>query len=383
MSVSLRLSAISRLAGVVAVTALWLCCAGPARAGDGGSSGISLQVALDGICSTLANTTTTPPWCPQFATVTQQVIESAGLINQAPDIVRVINSACTPPGCPQVAVNAVNGRATSPPLGSFDALWYLTPLAFSPGTPSTAGPVATQNGDPGAKNFFYAVTLTGTTGQPQTIALFYDLPGTNRLVVQLALSLPLVVLDSGGSERPVAATLNATCIGFACVNPTVSGYFKGNTQKQTYSAGALGLNLNFAFVPSPNSAIPHPVVELQVPLVVTMQNDPAYFTTSPCPAGVNPISGYCGAFSKDVRGSPTNFIGMGKSVGFAPYAAPLCNDTTCPGGTPTSTSPSYFGFCASVSNSSVIQAFTSIGTDGTTYSSTPTPGAASTTQCPS
>jgi hypothetical protein len=378
MSISLRLSVISRIAGLIAVTALWLCCAGPARAGDGGSSGISLQGVLDDVCGAIAGTPgTTPPWCPQFATVTQQVIESAGLINEAPDIVRVINSVCTPPGCPQVAVNAVNGRATSPPLGSFDALWYLTPLAFTP------GPVATQNGDPAARNFFYAVTLAGARGEPQTLALFYDLPGTNKILVPLALSLPLVVLNSDGSEQPVAATLNATCVGFACINPTVSGHFKGSTQKQTYSAGALGLHLNFAIVPSPNSAIPHAVVELLVPLVVTMQNDPAYFTTSSCPTGVNPISGYCGAFTKDVRGFPTNFIGKGKSVGFAPYAAPLCNGTTCPGGTPTSTSPSYFGFCASVSNSSVIQAFTSIGTDGTTYSSTPTPGAASTTQCPS
>jgi len=380
MSASLRLSVISRLAAA-AVAALWLCCAGPARAGDGGSSGISLQVACDDFSMMFLGTS-----CPQLPTVTQQVIEFSGLSSDSPNVVRNLNLVCgpssppppnslSPLSCPQVAANAVNGLAKSPPLGSFDALWYLTPLAFTP------GPIATQYGDPAAKSFFYAVALADAHGQAQTLALFYDLPGTNKLVAPVTLSLPLVVLNSDGTERPVAATLNAICVAFGCASATVSGDFLG-TGTKTYSASVLGLDLDFAFVPSPNSAIPHPVVRLQVPLVVTMQNDPAYFATSPCPVGVNPFSQNCLAFTTDVTGFPTKVLKNGMSVGFAPYAAPLCNSTTCPGGTPTSTSPSYFGFCASLSNNRVIAAFAAIGTDGTTYASTPAPGAASTTQCP-
>ena len=80
----------------------------------------------DDICSVFG----TGP-CPQLPTVTQQVIEIAGLTNEFPEIVRVLNSVCTPPGCPQTAVNAVNGLAKSPPVRATDALWYLTPLAFT------------------------------------------------------------------------------------------------------------------------------------------------------------------------------------------------------------------------------------------------------------
>jgi len=368
MSGSLRLSIISRLASAAAI--IWICGAGSAWAGDGGSSGISLQGVLDEVCSMFGPTVP----CPQLPTVTQQVIEIAGLTNESPDIVRVINSVCTPPGCPEIAVNAVNGPAKSPPLGTIDAMWYLTPLAFTPGS------VATQYGDPAAKSFFYSHVLKGANGQPQTFDLFYDLPGTNKFVLPVALSLPLVVLNSDGSERPVAATLNAVCVGFGCGSATVSGDF--GTGKTKYSAGALGLDINFAFAPSPNSSSPHPIVEVQIPLVVTMQNDPEYFAPSQCPAGVNPISGYCEAFTKDVRGFP--ILGTGKSVGIAPYAAPPCTATTCPSTPPTppATSPSFFGFCATISGNPVIAAFASIGTDGTTYASTPTPGAASTTVCP-
>ncbi len=372
MSVSLRLSVISRLAAAVA--AISLCGIGSSWAGDGGSSGITLQGVLDDVCSVFGSMVP----CPQLPTVTQQVIEIAGLTNTSPDYVRLSNSVCTPPGCPDIAVNAVNGLAKSPPLGTIEAMWYLTPLAFTPGL------VATQYGDPAAKSFFYSHVLAGANGQPQTFDLFYDLPGTNKLVVPVALSLPLVVLNASGSERPVAATLDAVCVGFGCASATVAGDFLGTGTTAKYSPGALGLKLNFAFAPSPNSPLPHPILEVQIPLVVTMQNDPEYFAPSSCPTGFNPISGYCEAFTTDVRGFSTSVLGTGTSVGIAPYAAPPCTATTCPSTPPTppATSPSFFGFCATISSSPVIAAFASIGTDGTTYASTPTPGAASTTQCP-
>ncbi len=376
MSVPLRLSMISRLAGAAAV--IWMYGTGSAWAGDGGSSGMSLQGVLDETCSMFFGTT-----CPQLPTITQQVIEFGGLTTESPNLVRFLNSVCGANSssglpCPEVAVNAVNGPAKSSPLGAIDALWHLTPLAFTP------GPVATQYGNPAAKSFFYAHVLAGANGQPQTLDLFYDLPGTNTLVVPVALSLPLVVLNPDGSERPVAATLNAVCVGFSCANATVSGDFLG-MGKTAKPAGALGLNLNFAFLPSPNSPVPHPIVEVQIPLVVTMQNDPEYFAPTPCPTGVNPFSNSCVAFTKDVPGFPTSVLGTGKSVGIAPYAAPTCTTgatTNCPSVTPPTPPPTFFGFCATISSKPVIAAFTSIGTDGTTYASTPAPGAASTTQCP-
>jgi hypothetical protein len=144
--------------------------------------------------------------------------------------------------------------------------------------------------------------------------------------------------------------------------------------KTTYSPGQLGLSFSF------NSGL----VELRIPLVVTMQNDPPYFTTveaadpstvttSPCPSGVNPDSGYCVAFSKQDLGSPApSSLGKGASIGIAPYPAPLCPGspgTVCP-----STVTPTFGFCASFSNTPAIAAFVGIGTDATTYVSSPVPG---------
>jgi hypothetical protein len=380
MPVSVR-SGISRLAGAAA--AIWLCGVGSAWAGDGGSSGISLQGACDSFAMMFFETN-----CPPLPTLTQQVIEFTGLSSEPPNIVRSLNSVCGPNSqsgltCPQVAVNAVNGLATSPPADSNDGLSYLTPLAFKP------GPVATQYGDPTATSFFYAVTLTGTNGQPQLLDLILDnTAGTNKKFSKgpvVSFSLPLVVLQNG-TEYPVAATLllTATCNGAAsCLTGTVSGTFPVVGAK-TFSAAALGINFNYSFGASPNSTTSHAIVELQIPLVVTMQNDPAYFTTSSCPVGVNPFSQDCLAFSENAVGFPANFLGEGASVGIAPYPAPLCTGTTCPATPPTppAVSPSFFGFCASFSNNPVIAAFASIGTDGTTYASTPTPGAASTTQCP-
>jgi hypothetical protein len=64
---------------IAVVAALWLCCAGEASAGDGGSSGISLQGVLDDVCAIFGPTVS----CPQLPTVTQQVIEIAGLTKRS------------------------------------------------------------------------------------------------------------------------------------------------------------------------------------------------------------------------------------------------------------------------------------------------------------
>jgi hypothetical protein len=390
-----RSSTISRLAGAAA--AIWLCCALPAWAGSG-ASGITLQGVVDTMCMAFVpGATGTPPWCPQLPAVTQQVIEIAGLTNQSPDAVRTTDNVCNsgnglfgptaaPPYCPQVAINAVNGPAKSPTDDSNDdsshdsggasssAFPFLTPLNFTPGV------VPTQVGDPAAVASFAAVVLEDEDGQPQTLDVFVE---TNK-PGPVTLSFPLVVLNKDGSETPVAATLKASCNGHGPCSATVSGVGPGKT---SYSPGQLGLYFSF------NSGL----VELRIPLVVTMQNDPAYFTkvelanpamftTSPCPIGVNPTSAYCEAFSKQDLGSPAGFLGKGASIGIAPYPAPLCTtgaNTNCPTTPPATPPTTYFGFCASFSNKQAIAAFVGVGTDATTYVSSPVPGTGITLpQCP-
>ena len=274
MCAMLRSSIIARLAGAAA--AIWLCGALPAWAGSG-ASGTSLQGVVDDAWAlfTALVQSLTPP--PQLPTVTQQVLALASWNNTSPDIQRIVNSVCTPPGCPQVAINAVNGPAQSPsfapPPFASSAFPFLTPLNFK------AGVVPTQVGDPAAVASFAAVVLKDQNGQPQTLDVFVE---TNK-PGPVTLSFPLVILNKDGSETPVAATLKANCIGFGPCLATVSGVGPGKT---TYSPGQLGLSFSF------NSGL----AELRIPLVVTMQNDPPYFTTveaaepstvttSPCPSG--------------------------------------------------------------------------------------------------
>ena len=380
----LRSSTISRLAGAAA--AIWMYGAGAAWAGTGGS-GIPLQPVLDGVCMAFVpGAITTPSWCPQLAAATHQVLAIAGLTNQTPDAVRVENFACTPPGCPQVSINAVNGPAKSPPDDS-SALPFLTPLPFLPPptscapTPCTPLGVPTQVGDPAAVASFSAVVLEDADGQPKTLDVFVETknPGATGRVT---LSLPLVVLHKDGSELPVAATLKATCQGGnqggnqPCQSATVSGDFLGTGKNMTYSANQLGLSFSF------NSGL----VEVRIPLVATMLNDPPYFNTPPtsqCPNGINPITGYCDAFSQEDLGFFASFL-KGGSMGIAPIAGPLL--PACATSSPPTCSPppATFAFCASFSNNKpAIAAFAYIGTDATTYVSSPVPGMGVTLpQCP-
>jgi hypothetical protein len=312
-------------------------------------------------------------------------VEIGNLENQTPDSVRIATmSICEPfgpagnfglPFCPQVAINAVNGPAKWSLDDTSDALSYVAPLAF------TQGAVPTLYGDPNTNGFFYAHVLEGANG-PQALELLVEqLPGTSKPsfggLVPVTLKFPAVILNSNGTETPVSATLHAACLGLGPCPATVSGFGPGN---KTYSAHALGLNFSFVLSPSPQSLVPHPIAALSIPLVVTKQNDPAYFfttTTSPCPSGVNPASGYCEAFLQQALGFPASVLGNGASVGIAPYPAPLCTSTTCPTTPPVPPAPpppTYFGFCASFSKNTVIAAYAGIGTDATTYATSPVPG---------
>lgn len=427
MRTFLRFTVIFRLIGAFA--GLWLFGAAPTWAGDGGSVGtlqdfLGPPNAASGFCQLLGINP-----CPQVPTLTQLALEISALVNSPPDLVRSPAGPspsaggglklCTPAGntiagltlpvCNQAnAINAVNPPAPAPIAPS--ELSSLVPLAFTPPTiavPSQAVPVIL--GTSGASSFFYAAT-TAASGQPGTLSLFYDYPPLTTATfvkgqVVATLSLPLVTLNNKGVEQAVPTTvqLAATCTGgTACLTATATGNFFGNGT-QTRSLSSLGVQFALVYGISPNSSSQHAIFELRVPLIVTgptdvsacqaainlgqadvqdCGNDPAYFGVVPfggtdaavgSPTFVNQASGFPTAFFTSELGTPVNGVNMG----IAPYPAPLGSNTTT------------FGFCASfLANDKnihpAVATFLAIGTDGTTYVSTPIPpkGAANPLACP-
>jgi hypothetical protein len=389
---------ISRSAGVVA--AAWLCSIGSAWAGDSGSD-TGVQAALNSVCTAVGMTS-----CPQVPTITQAILEISGLENAAPDFVRgpeanfqTFGGLCsvssgTGPVCSKAnAVNAVNPTAAS--SVEVSDLPSLTPLAFTTGK-GLAVPVSLGTG--GANSFFYAVA-TGPNSEPNTLTLFFDYPVQTNSTIQKGqvfanISLPLSSL-SGGKERPICgaagcpaslATLQISGCNSGspgCVNglaANVVGDFSSPGTITTVSASQLNIQASVSFGSSPNSAASHLILGVQVPLLVTRGNDPAYFGVVPSGTiAVNGLSGLPTAFTSDVV-PPSN-------IGVTPQAAPTCSSSgTCPPATTT------FPFCASFSGSgsgplgsgsfhSAVATFLSIGTDATTYVSSPIPPASS-LQCP-
>ncbi len=299
----------------------------------------------------------------------------------------------------------------------------LTPLAFiSPlNGPGSAVPV--PPGTNGANSFFYGLTTRGS-GQPDTLTLAFDYtpqttPTFPKGAVVANISLPLEVLKVDGSERLVCGPqgcpgsvallqISANCNGGpACLTANVMGDFSVPGTLETRSATALGLQFGLVFSSSPNAAQPHTIFVVQVPLLVTgpanptncgtainsgtpdpadCGNDPAYFGVVPAfaaiatptgtPTGVNQLSGLPTAFTTNDLGFTPAFLGQ--PVGIAPYAAPRCVGGTCP-------AQPIFPFCASLwaggAIHSAVAAFLSIGTDGTTYVSSPVPSVGG-PQCP-
>jgi hypothetical protein len=103
--------------------------------------------------------------------------------------------------------------------------------------------------------------------------------------------------------------IRAACYGdYTCLIATVDGDLGQHTPAE------LGLKFFFHFGPSPNSAVPHAIYEVQAPLLVKLAIDPAYFGVkvqvggSPFSAkvgsqtGINQISGRATAFNHDVLG---------------------------------------------------------------------------------
>jgi len=344
--------------------------------------------------------------CPHLPTVSQGVVEVAGLVYARPEAIR--RSQNIAPG--SVFAGNPSPLAVNPPVPvvlpvspSDFAKLALTPLAFVSATDNSASATPAQLYDPNANVFFSAVTTFGSpagTGQPpnlfqpQFLNLFYDNLGrtnqsfTNGQTVA-AFSLPLVVLNSNGTERPVMTELTITSCAngpASCFLATAAGDFLGNNTQQTQGAADIGVSFALVFGASPTSTKSHAIFEIQVPLVVTNANDPVYFSFS------SPQVGIIGTptFSVDDIGftaTKTGILPAGASIGIAPYPAPTTTAPIPPGPT-----TSTFGFCASLPDNSngprarlhpAVATFLGIATDGEVLGSTPL-GVSSmpTLQCP-
>jgi hypothetical protein len=326
----------------------------------------------------------------------------SGLTNTAPDYVRGPQGAIAAQGfsalcfvsgglpvCSQAnAINAVNPPAAS----SVDVsdLPNLTPLAFTTGKGQAVPvPLGTSN----ATSYFYAVATPDQNGEiNKTLTLFFDSPvqtnsnfQKNQVFAQV--SLPLALL-SGSTERPICgatgcpasvATLQISCSGSGagCASglaANVIGDFSTPGTIITMSAGSLGIQASVSFGASPNSASSHLILKVVVPLLVTAAHDPAYFGVVPSGTiPVNQLSGLPTAFTSDVVQKPSN-------IGIAPQAAPTCAGNTCPASQPTTTYPFCASFAGGVSGPlgsgsfhSAVATFASIGTDATSYVSSPVP----------
>jgi len=408
-----------------ALAALTLLSAGSAAAGaGGGEQGGVIQRTLALFCQFLGMSS-----CPQVPTLTQGVLELAGLQTTAPDYVRgpfslgicsvagnpLPNNPITLQPCSDIAVNAVNASVSSPVTVS--DLSRLSTLAFT--TNKLGQAVPAQPGDHSANSFLYAVT-TGANEEPNALTLVYDNPFQTSFAadqVVAKISLPLQVLSlTDGSERLVCcgvqgAPASVTVLqistsangGFIAV---VTGDFIGDGTQQSHSAAELGLEFPLGspaiLTSTRNSNKPHAIFQVSVPLLVTgpsntakcgkaisnqtpdpadCGNDPAYFGVTPggstvgnligSSTGINQITGLPTAFSNDAIGFTPAFLRQ--PIGIAPSAAPpgpppRCIGTIC---TPTYTYPFCASFLINGHLSAATAAFYSIGTDGTTNVSAP------------
>lgn len=409
MHKKVKSSAISRLVGTAAT--LWLCISGSAWAGDGANLQ-SIQAIIgppdgsSGFCSIFKMNP-----CPQLPTVTQALLEAAGLGLSPPEMVAAQNSI--PPGGNVYAGNpaAIGPNATgipfplnaksSPTLS--DLLSTLTPLAFvsagkgnqeasviSSANKSQGAAAVTQLYNPDADTFLYAVAVStfgvaqppgGTS--PDTLLLVYDdlersnqnfLPG--RTVGKFLLPLTVLSVDpvtGKVSERQVAATLQLIAPATDCSASKVTGDFMGSGTLQTVKATDIALNCAVVFGPSPTSPQSHAIFELAVPLLVTgacaptpsspdfcpsgaspLNTDPAYFYQAHNPGKQGPINtGLFTAFLfDDIFGVPAPAMppilgANGIAIGIAPTAGPLGPPPSCTG-TNCTPPPSAFALCASL-----------------------------------
>jgi hypothetical protein len=398
MRASIGSSAISRLAG--GVFGLCLCGAGAAWAGDGADLG-SINTAWQTFCGTTLPSFGVSPPCPQIPTITQGILQLTAGQLVPPAVVRATNS--TPLG---QAVDAGNPSlppatlATSPPTTAITAfpvkgtalsnlLPALTPLAF---ISSSKGPAAvTQLYNPNAGVFLYGVA-SGTTGQPDTLYLFYDdTSRTNGNLKQgdvvAEFSLPLVVL-TGYPAAPIETTVPTTLQFRAtnagdCATSTVVGKFKAGpttTAVQTLLAAQIGINCAVVFAPSPLSAKSHAIFEVAVPLIITMATDPLFFPNSYSVIAISFNSEETGFPPAPGFSSTNGTFPTGSYIGLPPSAAPLG---------PAPAAGAAYALCANLPGGNgngqapvpSVAAFYAIASDGETLLSAPLPGS-STSVCP-
>jgi hypothetical protein len=356
VSPSIRSFMHSRLTGAVA--ALWLCCAGPVWAGDGGNDLGTLNNGLADLCSSLENTfSVLLPSCPQAPTITQGILQLASWSLVPNEMISAVNSIpigqrvnAGSPSIPPVGPTPPPITSALPITGTelSNLLANLTPIAFISSSPGPAKATQLYNTD--ADVFLYGVASLSNSStqsvQPDTLYLLYDdTSRTNGNLNQGAtvaeFSLPLVVLSSDGTtERQVPATLQfrATSAG-NCSTSTVVGNFSGaSSRSQTLLAAQVGVNCAVVFAPSPLSAKSHAIFELAVPLVVTMKTDPLYFfnpISNLEPVGFSFKTDETGFIPPSVLPPQTPILGAnGNSIGIGPAAVPLCTGLPCPPPTP-------------------------------------------------
>jgi hypothetical protein len=293
--------------------------------------------------------------CPTLPKFTEIILEIAGLTNARPEMVRYTNKVS-----PGVTVNAAN-----PPTSGSEsaiALSSLTPLAFISAQTDNRQAVATQLYDSNADSLFYAViSKENTIRQPDTLDLIYDhLPWMNQKFLRGQhlgdISLPLVVLNSDGTERQVPTTLHirAVCTGGPeCVSASVTGDFLGKGTTQTCGAAELGLSFAIEFGASPISSDRHAIITVQVPLLVTHANDPPYFVPN--------FDTLRSTFVVDGLGFTPVFLG--RPIGASPVAAPF----------PASFSKNSDGDEAAANPLPAIAPYLVISADGDALASAPLP----------
>jgi hypothetical protein len=380
---------------VGAAIATWLCGAGSASAGDGGADVGTIQTFLDSICADFGISP-----CLKLPTVSQGVLEVAGLVYARPESIR--RSQNIPPG--SVFASNPPPVPSNPPVPlmlpvtplAFANL-ALTPLAFISASTRPELPTPTQLYDPDVDSLFSAVTTYGKVQgvpQPQVLNLFYDdlartdVAFTNGQTIAI-FSLPLVVLNPDASERPVLTklTIKSCATGSArCLLGAVTGDFLGNGTNQTRSAADIGVSFALVFGALPTLTHSHAIFEVQIPLVVTSVNDPVYFSFT------SPQSNIIGSptFGPDDTGftpAKAGILPANASIGIAPYPAPTTTVMIPPGPT-----TSTFGFCADLPDNSngpharlhpAVATFLAVATDGATLVSSPTGGSSMPSlQCP-
>jgi hypothetical protein len=143
-----------------------------------------------------------------------------------------------------------------------------------------------------------------------------------------------------------------------CYTVNVVGDFLNTGTPQQYKPADLGINFALVFAPSPISKFPHAIFEVQAPLLMTQESDPAYVgvfnfinqnITFIAPQGFTPafLGSLVGIAPRAALGPPV----MPSGLASAPFTARLLN----PFGVPTL----------------AVSAFLAIATDAETLVSAP------------